>query len=511
MLKPFPNFYKDTRFKHYIVIFLLLLLQFGGISNMKRLGFITDDWVAFRYMSYNVKRSFWDILNFKLDTNDLGHKVARPLPLLFAPLHLIMYGDNPLMNHLGMFASILVCMMLLYEAVFLITGRRNTALMVSVIFIALPFHTSNYYWLATRVTIHTFILALVSLLCLYSNKRLIRNIIGPLSLFLSISSYEIFLSFIPLYFYIIFFTRKFEKNNLKSKLLLMSYNLSSVLLLLIYRKIFLVDMLKLEMPKEVSIGSTSFIIDKFSTMISNLLGKGLFDFFNLSIKNLYLIHRLENWVLLVFALLIILIFFVCTSLLSNQVDSQSSIKEPNILFNSGIILTSFGLVSLIPTGYFYRLGSPGDRVNLVICLGISFIISSLINLFSLKKTKYLVILLLSFFTLINWTYLVSYIKSYEYQTAFIKYVKNIEIPENSLVFLNTDLDYFNNTPVLTTRWGVTGILSYASGRARVEHVGDWEDVKSLEHVSNYQSKQYKDYVYINPTTVFISFNKTNVN
>lgn len=488
----------------YITILLFLLIQYG-LLNIKNLGLVTDDWSIVKPISNNVDMSFTNVLNFKLDTVNPGYKLARPLNLLVSPLHVILFQDNILSHHLAKLVILAICMVLLYEVLVKITKQRKPSLIVTILFITMPFHTSFYYWLATRISVYAFIASLLSILCLFSKKPFVTYVVGPLLFLLSISGYEIFIAFLPYFFYVLLSLNPLKRPIKLNLFTLFLYSMSAGVLFA-YRKYFISFFLGYRLPKSVDYTGFSLSLNKFYTMLSGVFGKGMFDFLKSGVFNITLIRNLDYWYVVVIVLLTASLYFAFSSSSYFRDDFKTLKKTQKFLIESGLILLTSGLVVLLPTQYSYSLGSQGDRVNIVATLGMSLLMCGFLYSIPKKVSKYLLFITTVIFTLINLEFLGLYIKSYDYQKMFIKKVNSMDIPENSIVYIDTDLKYINNIPVLTTEWGLSAILSYASGREKVEYVGDWKKFNAKDRLL-YTSSQYRDYVYINPSVIFIKFNK----
>lgn len=495
---------------HFIIIFIFLFFQFGLI-NIKNLGLITDDWSYFRTLRSSESQSFQDLLSYKIKKDTLGYTFSRPLGVLTSLMQLSIFGLDIALHHIWILVMLFLCMVLLYEILLLVLKEGKVSLITTLIFIAIPFHTSTYYWLATRVSIYAFLFALLSFRSLLSARKWIRNIVGPVLFAVSISGYEIFLVFLPLYFYLLFFTDIITDSKIKERLITFSLYLFSSSILFIYRKLFLVSYLGYSLPKEVNTDIS--ITGKYAleAMISSIFGKSLFEYFTTSFNQIGIISNLENYLVV----LVLLVLFLSIILIKNIYPSNNYLQEENIklLLHMGVIIVTFGLISFLFTNYSYSLGSTSDRVNLVVSLGLSFLLVSFLQIIPGSVSKYLFVALLFVFTLVNLIYLSSHIVSYRYQMSFVNYVRELNIPDNSLVYLNTDMSQINGVPILSTSWGLTHMISYATGNENVEYVGSWgnRDKVGENVVEKFESKQYKNYTYKNPNVIMLDFNWVDIN
>ena len=129
---------------------------------------------------------------------------------------------------------------------------------------------------------------------------------------------------------------------------------------------------------------------------------------------------------------------------------------------------------MFTTKYNFFIGKFGDRLNLPVTLGISFLISYFI-LYYFKSNKHLfkIFLILNcFFTLFNWYLMTLYQKSYKSQLDFVQKVKSID-DFNKDSFFTIKPNNINNVSgisCLDTRWGVTFLIRSLTNFSNVEFI-----------------------------------------
>ena len=496
------------RIFYYSIIFIFLFLQYG-FSNINELGFNADDWDYVKHVTEGINPSLLNLIKFQSSHLSLpGFALSRPLGLLTNALHVWISGTNVSSHHFWKLFLLVIANVLLFEFFKNLLKSNKLALVAVLIYISLPYHTSTYYWVSTRVSVYAMIFALVSILCVQKNNRLSLYFLGPLSLLLSVSGYELFIGIIPIIAYIIFFTPQFENRTLSDRLFVLLLYTLSALGIFLYRRYVIVGVLNYSLPKEVNLSESFSIFSRYQYMVSNIFGVGLYRFIISSCKSLTQIKTLSYLKFLMFFLTAFSFFISCFIFsIPKNVKDRGFYK--NIL-HIGIITITTGMVSLLFANYNYTLGTAGllDRVNIFIDIGISLLIIYLFLNIPKNIAKLFLFLILVFYTMINWVFLSEYIKSYYYQKAFMSYVKTIGIPNNSLIFLDTDLETSGGVYALSPTWGVTSVIAYATNQDRVEHVGDWSSYKGKGKYEVFYSKQYRNYIYYNPNIIHLEFNKS---
>jgi len=497
------------RIFYYFSIFIFLFLQYG-FFNINKLGFIADDWDYVKHVTEGINPSLLNLIKFQSShLSHPGFALSRPLGLITNALHVWISGVNVTSHHFWKFFLLVIANILLFEFLKTLLKSNKLALAAVLIYISLPYHTSTYYWVSTRVSVYAMIFALISGLCIQKNGKLLLYFLGPLSLLLSVSGYELFIGFIPIIAYIVFFTPQFKNHSLSNKLFVIFLYTFSAFGVFLYRKLIMVGVLNYSLPKEINLTGSFNNLSRYQYMVSNIFGVRLYRFIFSSSKSFTQIKTLSYSKLLMF-FLITFAFIISRSIFTVISGSKKRELYNNIL-HIGIIIITTGVLSLLFTSYNYSLGPDlNDRVNIFIDIGISLLIIYLFLNIPKNIAKLSLFLILIFFTMINWVFLSAYIKSYYYQKSFMSYIKTVEIPNNSLIFLNTDLEVAEGVPALYTTWGVTSIIAYTVNQNRVEYVGDWSFNENMEKYKVFHSNQYRNYIYYNPNIIRLEFNESDL-
>lgn len=492
---------------YYASIFIFLFFQ-HGLFNINRLGFISDDWDYVRHVTEGINPSLLNLIKFQSNTFNPGFALSRPLSLITNVLHIWLSRANVASYHYWNFFLLVMACILLFEFLKTLLKSSKLAALTVLIYISLPYHTSTYYWVCTRVSVYAMIFALISGLCVQKNSKLLLYFFGPLSLLLSVSGYEIFIGFVPIIAYIVFFTPQFKNHSLSNKLFVLFLYTFSAFGVFLYRKLLIVGVLNYSLPKEVNLSESLNNFSRYRFMLSNIFGISLYRFLISSGESFAQIKTLSYSKLLMFFLIT---FGYCITRFVFPATNNSRNREVyNYILHLGIIIITAGLISLLFTGYNYSLGGALDRVNIFPDIGISLLIMYLFLNIPKNIAKLFLFFILVFFTMTNWVYLSAYIKAYDYQKAFINYVKTMDIPNNSLIFLETDLEIRENIPAINSTWGLTHLIAYSVNQNRVEYVGDWSSYMGREKYEIFYSHNYRDYVYYNPNIIHLKFNKSDL-
>lgn len=486
----------------FFCVFFVVFLQYG-LHNIFNLGLVGDDWDLMLPVYMKDASDFKVFFDYQFSKGLVS--LERPFWITVMAFENYLFGSHIYLYHFVSAGMLVAVGFLIYLCIKKMFHLQGVAVLAAMIFVSFPNHVAAMYWIAGQLSLFAFVLGILGWYFSLSERVYMKFFIAPLILFLSATNYEnIFALFMTIF--VFDFIEFLKEGDVKKFLVKVFPLVESIGLFFIYRIMIIQNYLDVIPYKEPTFDiSSSVLFERFQLFVSHFMGSALFQYIANFYDNLFRLADLSSFIFVALLSLMLFVFIYLTlRYLLADLKANRDMESDSVFSFAFILLTSSFLI-LLPTYRDYDLGALTDRVNLPPTLAISIIGGYLFQKLLKKRMLALFVLLLAFFTLINWTYLGSFIRSYKTQLSFIDTALNYPLEENSLFFVDTDVYDTNEIVTLNRAWAFTYMVSSASGIDHIEYVGPSTQLYTGENYRNYESKYYKDYVYKNPKLYLIEF------